>query len=147
MSRSILVVCTGNICRSPYGEEKLRKLLPNFEVASAGLATKMNRLSGKKADSLAIKVASEFGVDISGHKAQQITQKLIDEHDLILVMEPRQKEALCDYHPADSHKIHLFGKWVGLEHIDDPYRQGKHAFLAAFTAIDKSAQAWADNLA
>lgn len=136
-------MCTGNICRSPYAEYKLKLLLPDVKIASAGTGTKINRLQGKPADRQAIEIANSFGVDISQHKATQVTQALMSDHDLILVMEPEQKEALLAIEPNAFDKIYLFGHWINLDTIDDPYRQGKHAFLHAFTTIDKASAEWA----
>jgi len=140
--KSVLVICTGNICRSPYGESKLKELLPELKVTSAGLETKISRLQGKPANALAIKIASEFGIDISQHKAKQLTQELVDEYDLILTMEAHQLEELHKAFPSIAHKTFTFGHWIGVNCIADPYRQGKHAFRFAFTTINDAANSW-----
>ena len=62
MFNKILVVCVGNICRSPTGERVLQNLLPNKEVASAGIAAEKSRLIGKPADDTAILIAAEMGL-------------------------------------------------------------------------------------
>lgn len=146
MSRSVLIICTGNICRSPYAEAKLKQLLPQIKIASAGLATEVSRLQNKPADRLAIKIAEEFDVDLSTHKANQITQELVEEYDIILAMEPGQIEILCDYFPSAEYKTFLFGHWINVKCIDDPYRQGRHAFLYAFTTINKAVYGWVEKL-
>lgn len=146
MFNSILVVCTGNICRSPYGEYKLRSELPCLSIASAGVAVKTSRLQNRPADSSTISVANEFGVDVSRHKARQLTQEMVDEHDLILCMEPDQLEIVCDSFKEARHKSFLFGHWVGLGKIDDPYQQGEHAFREAFSNINRATHAWVKRL-
>ena len=69
MFNSILVVCTGNICRSPIGERFLRRVLPEKKIDSAGTEA----LIDHEADSNAIKIALQNGLSLEGHKARQFT--------------------------------------------------------------------------
>ncbi|MDV7102888.1 low molecular weight protein-tyrosine-phosphatase [Vibrio sp. TH_r3] len=147
MRKSVLVICTGNICRSPYAESKLKQLLPGSIIESAGLATKVSRLQGKPANSVAIKTAEENDVDISQHKANQLTDELVDKYNIILVMEQDQMDEIIDRFPAAKHKTFLFGQWINVNCIDDPYRQGKHVFRYVFSTINKAAEEWAKKLA
>ncbi|NVC64589.1 low molecular weight phosphotyrosine protein phosphatase [Vibrio sp. 05-20-BW147] len=146
MFNKILVVCVGNICRSPTGERVLQKLLPNKTVASAGIAAEKSRLIGKPADAMAIEVARENGVDVENHQSQQLTPALCSQYDLILVMEKGHMEALTQISPEARGKTMLFGQWIGQQEIPDPYRQSKEAFVHAYQLIDKAAQAWAKKL-
>lgn len=146
MFKSILVICTGNICRSPYGEFKLKQLLPDLVITSAGVATEKSGLQDKPADAMAIDIAAEFGADISSHKAKQVTAELVEQYDLILAMERNQLEQLCELIPTARHKTFLFGHWVGVSTIDDPYRKDQHAFRQAFTTINSAAESWARKL-
>lgn len=147
MANKVLVVCTGNICRSPYGEVRLRSLNPELIVASAGLATKVSKLQGKPADKIASRVASDFfDIDMSSHKAQQLTQQLVDDYDVILVMEPEQLEELTEHYIEADHKTFLFSHWSGGGAIVDPYMQGVHVFRAVYSDMDKAAEAWVSKL-
>lgn len=83
MINSILVVCVGNICRSPTGERLLKTALHEKNIASAGLGA----LVDHAADETASSVASEHGVSLEGHAAQQLTSNMCRDYDLILVME------------------------------------------------------------
>ena len=76
MFDKILVVCVGNICRSPTGERVLQQLLPNKNIASAGIAAEKSRLIGKPADDTAILIAAEHGIDVENHQSQQVTPQL-----------------------------------------------------------------------
>ena len=138
----ILVICTGNICRSPYGEVKLKHLLPDKVIYSAGVATAKSALERSPADPLAVEVAHDLGFDITAHRAQQVTQAMVDDVDLILAMERNQIEVLCNKFPTARSKSFLFGHWIGLSTIDDPYRKGETAFRQAFSNIDKAAESW-----
>ncbi|EKO5124832.1 low molecular weight phosphotyrosine protein phosphatase [Vibrio fluvialis] len=146
MFNNILVVCVGNICRSPTGERMLHKLLPHKHIASAGLGTDKSRLTGRPADELALKVAEEHNLDLSNHSAQQLTSSLCAQYDLILVMEKKHIEALTDIAPEARGKTMLFGQWIGQKDIPDPFRQSREAFEYAYELIEQAAKAWVRKL-
>lgn len=85
---SILVICTGNICRSPIAEGLLRDALQRRfaerapEVASAGTGG----LEGSGAKPESVQAAAELGIDIGGHIARRLTAEMADGADLILCM-------------------------------------------------------------
>ncbi|MGK0270232.1 MAG: protein-tyrosine phosphatase [Cocleimonas sp.] len=142
MFNNILVVCVGNICRSPSGEYLLKALLPNKTVASAGVGA----LVGKPADKLACQVAEEHNVSLAGHKGRQLTAAMCRDFDLILVMEQGHIGAVTNIAPEARGKTMLFSQWIGKQDIPDPYRQSKEAFDHAYKLIEQSATAWAKKL-
>ncbi|UTV26977.1 arsenate reductase/protein-tyrosine-phosphatase family protein [Photobacterium atrarenae] len=142
MFNKILVVCVGNICRSPSGEYLLKQLLPAKEIASAGVGA----LVGKPADKMASEVAVERGISLEGHVAQQLTSDLCQQYDLILVMEKGHLEAVTRIAPEARGKTMLFGQWIGQKDIPDPYRQSREAFEFAYGLIEEAAEAWAKKL-
>ncbi|SGY94205.1 arsenate reductase/protein-tyrosine-phosphatase family protein [Moritella viscosa] len=142
MFNNILVVCVGNICRSPSGEYLLKSLLSNKNIASAGVGA----LVGKPADKLACQVAEEHGITLSGHQGRQLTSALCREFDLILVMEQSHINAVTNIAPEARGKTMLFSHWLQKQDIPDPYRQSKEAFDHAYKLIEASANAWAKKL-
>ncbi|EGQ7676991.1 low molecular weight phosphotyrosine protein phosphatase [Vibrio parahaemolyticus] len=142
MFSNILVVCVGNICRSPTGERLLQQLLPDKQISSAGIAVEKSRLTGKPADETARLVASERGIYLLDHKAQQLTAQLCAKQDLILVMEQGHIDALTELVPEARGKAMLFGHWIGSVDIPDPYRQSREAFEHALSLIENAAHAW-----
>ncbi|MCM0147581.1 low molecular weight phosphotyrosine protein phosphatase [Photobacterium galatheae] len=146
MFNNILVVCVGNICRSPSGEALLKQLLPGKNICSAGLSTEKSGLSGKSADRIANEIAAENGVSLDGHQAQQLTEKLCREFDLILVMEKGHVDAVVSIAPEARGKTMLFGQWIGQQDIPDPFRMSREAYEHAYLLIDKAAHAWAQKL-
>ncbi|HBE9080892.1 protein tyrosine phosphatase [Serratia fonticola] len=142
MFNSILVVCVGNICRSPTGERLLKKALPNKKVGSAGLGA----LVDKPADAMAIEVAAQHALSLEGHQARQLTSSMCREYDLILVMEKKHIDAVCRVAPEARGKIMLYGHWVEQREIADPYRQSREAFEFIYRLLDESAQKWAKAL-
>ena len=109
MFNKILVVCVGNICRSPTGESLLKTLLPNKTIDSAGVATGKSRLVGKPADAMAIEVAASNGVNLNLHQARQLTSAVCRDYDLILVMEAGHKEAVIGLPPKRAAKPWYLG--------------------------------------
>lgn len=146
MFNHILVVCMGNICRSPTAERVLQHLLPNKTVASAGLAVKRSRLEGAAADNTASLVAQEHDISLEGHQARQLTAELCQQYDLILVMEKQHINLLSEIAPAARGKTMLLGQWDGQREIPDPHRQSKEAFLYVYDLIEQTAGQWAKKL-
>lgn len=142
MFNKILVVCVGNICRSPTGERLLKSYHPTLTVNSAGLGA----LVGKGADANAVRVAQEHNLSLDGHCAQQISGRMCRDYDLILTMEKRHISAICEMAPEMRGKVMLFGHWVAEREIPDPYRKSRDAFEAVFDLLDLSAQKWANAL-
>jgi protein-tyrosine phosphatase len=137
----ILVVCIGNICRSPTAENLLRDALVHSkaQVSSAGIAA----LVDSPIEPTARLVLEEQGHIPRDHKAVQLTPQSIIESDLILVMEKRHLNVVLDIAPEARGKIFLLGKWQDDREIGDPYRQGKPAFVHAYTLIEEAVHAWA----
>ena len=134
MFNSILVVCTGNICRSPIGERLLRKYLPSKKIDSAGTGA----LVGHEADASAIEIARMHDLSLEGHKGQQFTSSLARKYDLILVMEKS--------HIEQRGKTMLFGHWIDQKEIPDPYRKSEEAFALVYQLIEQAGQLWAKKL-
>lgn len=141
--QNILVVCVGNICRSPTGERLLQGYLKhNQHVSSAGVGA----LVGSPADAQAEAVAAQHGVSLAGHCARQLTAELCDTNDLILVMEQSHIGAIGKISPSARGKVMLFGQWLAKQEIADPYRQSDDMFRLTYQQIDEAARLWADKL-
>lgn len=147
MIESVLVVCVGNICRSPLGERMLQAGLAErgaqARVSSAGL----HAMVGYPADTDMSFVAGKNGISLDGHKARQFTQDLGRAHDLILVMEPAHKAEILRMDPALSGKTLLFDQWTGGKGIADPFHRSRDFHEAVFAMIRDAARAWAGKLA
>ena len=142
MFNKILVVCVGNICRSPTAERMLRQYQPALKVDSAGLGA----LVGRSAESTATSVAAEHNLSLDGHCARQISGRMCRDYDLILAMEKKHIATLCEIAPEMRGKVMLFGHWDGEREIPDPYRKSREAFEAVYTLLDQSARQWAQAL-
>lgn len=139
MFNSILVVCAGNICRSPTAEYLLKnKLASNITISSAGLTA----LVGKSAEKTATSIALANNIDMSAHQGRQVNAALIAENDVILVMEERHLTDLLGQYPQARGKTFLLGKWINDTEIPDPYRQSQEAFEHVYQLINKACNAW-----
>jgi protein-tyrosine phosphatase len=142
MFSSVLVVCVGNICRSPLGERLLAQSCPNLRIESAGIGA----LVGHAADKTASEVAASHGVSLEGHVARQFTSELAADFDLIIVLEKGHKRVVVNKAPEVSGKTMLFGQWVGQKDIADPYRKSREFHEEVFQQIKNAADGWVEKL-
>ncbi|WP_034915894.1 MULTISPECIES: protein-tyrosine-phosphatase [Erwinia] len=142
MINSVLVVCVGNICRSPTGERLLRKALPDKKIDSAGLSA----MTGYAADATASSVAAEHSLSLEGHVAQQLTSAMCQQYDLILVMEKKHVDLVTRINPSVRGKTMLFGHWLNQQEIADPYKKSREAFEAVYGLLENAAQKWVNAL-
>ncbi|WP_343647436.1 protein tyrosine phosphatase [Enterobacter sp.] len=142
MFNSILVVCTGNICRSPVGEQFLRQLIPDIRIDSAGI----RGLTGSPADSRAQEVAAQLGISLETHVARRVTPQMIHDYDLILTMVPDQLNKISAMVPEARGKTFLYGQWLGIRDIPDPYCKSYAVFEYVFSILGRASQEWAQRL-
>lgn len=137
---NILLVCIGNICRSPVAAALLKRHFPDKDIRSAGISA----LVGKPAHSTTQDIALACGLDLSGHRARQITESMCTEADLILVMESGQQRELAARYPLARGKIRCLGEAHDGDPFDiaDPYQRPREAFEQAHAAIQSGINNW-----
>ncbi len=118
---SVLFVCTANICRSPMAEGLLKIITRDreeqWEIQSAGVWA----YNDQPAAINTIKILEEYGIDLSDHRSKSITEDLLEDFYLILVMERNHKETLEIAFPDRLSKIFMLGELDGsMKDIQDP---------------------------
>jgi protein-tyrosine-phosphatase len=120
----ILLVCTGNTCRTPMAESMLRALvaergLTDVEVSSAGTGA----WDGAPASEGAYLVALEHGLDLSAHRARLLTPELAESVDLILTMSRSHRQRVLAVAPEE--KVQMLGEYAGFTgesaEVPDPF--------------------------
>ena len=137
----ILVVCVGNICRSPMAEALLKQRYPHKNVDSAGVGA----LVGHSADPAALEIMAGQEIDITNHVAKQIDEGLAKKADLIFTMSDSQTKWIEERWPFCRGKTFKLGHWQDKD-IADPYKHEMSAFQTAYQDIVVSLEQWADKI-
>ena len=156
--RSVLFLCLGNICRSPFAailaERHLRdRGLGTVRVASAGLRASQAPVSPPDA----ITAAAVYGIDLSRHRARDVTREEIAESDVIVVMEVAQVEQMRARFPEAADRVHLLPLYelgASARHgaregcnLLDPFGAGPASFTHCYQRIDAAIAALVERIA
>jgi protein-tyrosine-phosphatase len=148
-ARSILFVCQGNICRSPFAAEVARRLLPEGVVClSAGFRVKVDTRSPPAA----VEAAETRGVSLHDHRATPLTQSMMAGADIVFVMEAWHLALLRSTYRDQRRKIMLLSlcdPTLGTAstydrfHIADPYGKPPEVFDTCFGRLERTIAALA----
>lgn len=130
--RRLVMVCKGNICRSPYADARARLL--GIAAISCGIEC----ATGAPAHEAAIRNARRRHVELQPHRTLPLAAARLATGDLILAMEPAQARRIAPRARAARAQISLLGLWSGQPIIHDPYGLDDDAFQCCYTRIDAS---------
>lgn len=138
--RSVLFVCTGNICRSPLAEGIFRHLAgergegARYDIDSAGTD---GWHQGERPDRRSMQIAGAHGIDLSAQRARRLTGRDFQQFDLILGMDRGHVEAMLARAPEAAERIHLFGRYATGRDFDvpDPYYGGPEGFAEVYNML------------
>jgi protein-tyrosine phosphatase len=139
----ILMVCLGNICRSPLAEAIMRKKISEhnlpWTVDSAGTS---GWHAGEFADSRTIKCAMDHGIDISQQRSRQFKRSDFENFDFIFAMdESNYNDLIVQAHTeAESKKIHLFLAFADMirTEVPDPFYGGPKSFETVYQLLEEA---------
>lgn len=139
---NVLMVCLGNICRSPLAEGILKRklFLKDVSVDSAGTA---GYHVGKAPDKRSIAVAAKYGIDISKQQCRKFTVEDFDNFDLIYAMDNSNFENILSLarNDVDKQKVRLILNEIYPEEnldVPDPYYGGNHGFETVYKMLDEA---------
>ena len=138
---NILVVCVGNICRSPMAEALLKQRYPRKNIDSAGVGA----LVGHPADPAALEIMTAQQLDITKHIAKQLDENLAKKADIIFTMSDGQTKWIEERWPFCRGKTFKLGHWKN-KNIADPYKHEMSAFKTAYQDIVDSLEQWSDKI-
>jgi protein-tyrosine phosphatase len=138
--RGVLVVCHGNVCRSPYAALALRRRLEAngdvIQVASAGFVG-----PNRAPPTDAVAVAGARGTDLTAHRSQLLSRSLLDAATVVLVMNTRQRATISARRPELTGRIIVLGDLdpqpISTREIVDPWGRSRETFEDSYNRIDR----------
>ena len=136
----VLMVCLGNICRSPLAEGILKSKLKNQNVVVDSAGTGAYHI-GKLPDVRSIEVAKKHGIDITDQRARKITKSDLDTFDFIFVMDESnyRNVLMMASNETQSAKISMIMKTIYPREdisVPDPYYGGDNGFEQVYQMLD-----------
>ena len=119
-AKSILFVCKGNICRSPYAERYASRTLKNrYSFSSSGYYP----VDGRTSPEVAQRVALSQGVDLSEHRSQVINEELVARADLIFTFDEQNYRKIMGDFPNFAERVFAIGLLEPgpITDVEDPY--------------------------
>ncbi len=138
---SVLFVCLGNICRSPFAAARFRNALPaeladSMRITSAGFLG-----AGRRAPPSALAAAAPSEVDLSEHRSSVLTSELVRGADLVVVMDREQQRHICAAYGRHPEDVLILGDLdpvpIETRAIRDPYDQPPVVFEASYARIER----------
>jgi len=138
----ILVICQGNLCRSPFAEQLLQKKLRDAGVYAEVFSRGLQNIGNQPVPDLAQRIANEFDVDLSNHRSALVLKEDLQQAALVLVMSARQRKFIGEISPMSIGKVFLLSHPNGGDTVTDPIGQSDDFFRDVYSEIAEHSDAW-----
>ena len=143
----ILVLCTGNVCRSPMAEALMRHHLAQRGVQARVLSRGLAAPAGRAPHPFAAATAAHFGVPLAADKrAAQVNPVDLRIAAVVLVMDTGHRREVQRRYPAAGGKTFLLRHWLDGHDIPDPLHEPEDVFMQQWPLIDQGCTSWIDHL-
>ena len=143
----ILIMCTGNVCRSPMAEALMRHRLAEQGVQAQVLSRGLAAPAGRAPHPFAINTAQHFGVPLPDDKrAAQVNPVDLRAALIVLVMDAGHRRQVQERYPSAGGKTFLLRHWLDGQDIADPLNEPEDVFRAQWPLIDEGCQSWISQL-
>lgn len=136
--REILVVCYGNVCRSPYLQAVLQRALPDVAIRSAGFFG-----SDRAVPETSVVLSAKRGLDLSRYRSRPLTQSAVSSADMVIVMDSYQGRQIGRLFPRNRAPIVVAGdldpEFDSSRAITDPWNRSSEVFESSFNRLDRCA--------
>lgn len=138
----ILMVCSGNICRSPFAEHYLRHRLRQAGAFAEVFSRGILEMRGSPTPEEGVAAAAEMGIDLSRHRSTQLERGDLDRAALVMIMERQHRQYLARMQPAAIGKIFYLSQPGGGREVPDPMGKSIDDFRASYRLIADYLDGW-----
>lgn len=149
----VLLVCTGNTCRSPMAEALLRSMLmkrfthlfaEGLPAPAVAVSAGLSAFPGGAASAEAISVMKQRGLSLVHHQSRAVSDRLLAQADLVLTMTNSHRQAIVQKWPELASKTHLLSSGYG--DLSDPFGGTEAIYAACADQIEDYLQRWVDQI-
>lgn len=134
-TRQIAIICSGNICRSPFAEHILRRCLDEIGISADVRSFGLIPLSGRRCPKNAIESARKFDVDLSNHISAYAKDDELLRADLILIFDNKNASGIRSRNLSKRQAVFKIGSLYGIGDISDPYGGESSEFIQSYEKI------------
>ena len=146
----ILMVCLGNICRSPLAEGILKSKITHLDILVDSAGTAAYHI-GERPDVRSIEIANKYGIDLTSQRARQFSVNDFDEFDIIYAMDTSNYSNIISLarNEKDRDKVDLILNEINprsFQSVPDPYYGGDNGFQNVYEMLDEACDIIVQNL-